>query len=769
MSSIRDPETSTYEQERKLLADTSEANASEAKPSTQGESSARESGRGVAEKDGTPETKPPPGEVEAEPANAVVLPPPRRLQTVKMIDHSIFHGEVTEDGVPHGVGILYSGLGQGRYSGQVRGGKKHGLGVLLQPNGGMFAGEWKEGSADGYGVKHTAFGDRQVGEWKDNELHGVGMEVNADGDVVWGVFVTGELDRSIHAEWTDTTQHQLLRAFCREQQALRMQELARQLEKDVFLREAVAISTKSFRSVDEVLVFDEQEEQALQEFLTQQRELLAQVQRDADNWKFREAQLKDRQKVLRAEITDKRNELSFVAKYAALADRRQEQLEDAERTLAMLQQQIQILQAKVDESMLQLARSDDQALSRMFVRPEGIHSGHWFGAGDHKDVRVALLLRKIRDFDIVILQEMFEIGSRQRRFVRAASELGFRYHAGSVWPMMTDRYLIDGGLLILSRYPIVERGQHIYSKGAGADGICAKGVLYARVQLSPDLSDSLHVFTTHTQAGDRLPEYRIRAAQLQELRAFIARTTQDDPHAPVLITGDFNLDARHNLTHDAATGDATATPCEESAVYEQLMSDLRSVLADGHQLVDLMKQHDSTKLAGCVHPITNGDGHATLHHKSDPLSPEKDGKCIDYIFFSPGVRERRSVSGDIPSLHLRVVGERSQVDHGDVAPLVRDEQEASTLEITHLSDHYGLRAELELEISPVRRPDGSIPSPKERLCETLQHHFPPSAFQQKTSYSWQWKVRVVLLLLVLLGTSVGVTAFKAIVWGVFLS
>ncbi|GLE11613.1 hypothetical protein PINS_up024143 [Pythium insidiosum] len=178
-----------------------------------------------------------------------------------------------------------------------------------------------------------------------------------------------------------------------------------------------------------------------------------------------------------------------------------------------------------------------------------------------------------------------------------------------------------------------------------------------------------------------------------------------------------------------------------------------------------MKQHDTTKLTGCWHPITNGDGHATLHHKSDPTSPEKDGKCIDYIFFSPGVRERRSVSGDIPSLHLRVVGNRTRVDHGDVAPLVRDEQEAATLEITHLSDHYGLRAELELEISPVHRPDGSVPPPRERLCETLQHHFPPSAFQQKTRYAWQWKVRVVLLLLTLLVTGAGITAAKVIAGG----
>lgn len=41
---------------------------------------------------------------------------------------------------------------------------------------------------------------------------------------------------------------------------------------------------------------------------------------------------------------------------------------------------------------------------QIFARPEGIHSGRCFSNGDYKDLRVSLLLRKIRDFDIVILQ-----------------------------------------------------------------------------------------------------------------------------------------------------------------------------------------------------------------------------------------------------------------------------------------------------------------------------------------------------------------------------
>uniref|UniRef100_K3XBZ0 sphingomyelin phosphodiesterase n=1 Tax=Globisporangium ultimum (strain ATCC 200006 / CBS 805.95 / DAOM BR144) TaxID=431595 RepID=K3XBZ0_GLOUD len=385
----------------------------------------------------------------------------------------------------------------------------------------------------------------------------------------------------------------------------------------------------------------------------------------------------------------------------------------------------------------------------IFARPEGIHSGKWFSSGDFKDLRISLLLRKIQDFDIVILQEMFEVGVRQKRFLRDAERLGFHYHCGSVWPSLTDRYLIDGGLLILSRFPIVERDQHAYTVGSGSDGICSKGVLYARVQLSSDLADSLHVFTTHTQAGDRIKEYKIRAAQLQEMHKFIKRTIRDDQDAPVLITGDFNLDARHNLAHDPKTGLPLSSHCRESDVYLQLVQDLQRALnstagGEDRQVIDLMKHHDTTKLENATHPITNGDGHSSLIHESDPTSLEKDGKCIDYMFFSPSTRVLHATGNDSSahSFQLRVVESKTTVDHCDIANLVDD---PSLLPITHLSDHYGLRAEFELEVVPVAHPDGETHHTFTRLYELLQLHFPRRAFAQTPKRLWMWKLLVGLL------------------------
>lgn len=261
------------------------------------------------------------------------------------------------------------------------------------------------------------------------------------------------------------------------------------------------------------------------------------------------------------------------------------------------------------------------------------------------------------------------------------------------------------------------------------------------MQLSPDLGDSLHVFTTHTQAGDRIREYSIRAAQLKEMQSFITRTIRDDREAPVLITGDFNLDARHNLAHDPRFEFPVSTHCLESEVYKQLVADLAKALGLGRRIVDLMKLHDATKVGGALHPITNGDGHSSLVHMSDPTSPDKDGKCIDYMFFSPSSRERRTSVGDTPNFQLRIVESRTTVDHCDVALLVDNQP----LPITHLSDHYGLRAEFELEITPVAHPNGSPAHHAMPLYELLQLYFPQRAFAQAAKRLWMWKLIVGLL------------------------
>ncbi len=62
-----------------------------------------------------------------------------------------------------------------------------------------------------------------------------------------------------------------------------------------------------------------------------------------------------------------------------------------------------------------------------------------------------------------------------------------------------DKELIDGGLLIVSRFPIVEtRFEKFNCKIPSllADGFVAKGLLYAKLDLGQ--KRMLHLFNTHT-------------------------------------------------------------------------------------------------------------------------------------------------------------------------------------------------------------------------------------------------------------------------------
>jgi len=96
----------------------------------------------------------------------------------------------------------------------------------------------------------------------------------------------------------------------------------------------------------------------------------------------------------------------------------------------------------------------------------------------------------------------------------------------------------DGGLVILSRYPIVTASAFVYSSFTGADQLASKGALYARIALEEIGVPYIHVFVTHTQAGKE--NEKIRKKQLEELKKFIDNATKGDNY-PIILMGDFNV------------------------------------------------------------------------------------------------------------------------------------------------------------------------------------------------------------------------------------
>eukprot|EP00033_Pygsuia_biforma_P004631 GCRY01005074.1.p1 GENE.GCRY01005074.1~~GCRY01005074.1.p1 ORF type:complete len:679 (+),score=107.74 GCRY01005074.1:230-2266(+) len=183
----------------------------------------------------------------------------------------------------------------------------------------------------------------------------------------------------------------------------------------------------------------------------------------------------------------------------------------------------------------------------IFIRPPFIKNNE----DDYKSERLNQFLQRIDEFDVICLQEMFSAFSwRKANFIAQAQAVGFKYYISN-----PSGLLSDGGLLILSRYPIVDFSWLSFSASASADSIAQKGALHAKILVG---NSFVHVFNTHLQSdyiGGNLNKTRLaRASQIKELRHFVlcsialewkAALSQKDPKFPlVLLTGDFNINGR---------------------------------------------------------------------------------------------------------------------------------------------------------------------------------------------------------------------------------
>lgn len=95
-----------------------------------------------------------------------------------------------------------------------------------------------------------------------------------------------------------------------------------------------------------------------------------------------------------------------------------------------------------------------------------------------------------------------------------------------------NQVLQGDGLLIVSRWPILETDHITYTACSGTDCFSRKGALYAKVHV--DGFGEIDVFDTHLNAGG---SESVRIQQMREFGAFIESKRGD---RPVFVTGDFN-------------------------------------------------------------------------------------------------------------------------------------------------------------------------------------------------------------------------------------
>ncbi|CAK4711266.1 unnamed protein product [Aphanomyces euteiches] len=144
--------------------------------------------------------------------------------------------------------------------------------------------------------------------------------------------------------------------------------------------------------------------------------------------------------------------------------------------------------------------------------------------------------------DVVTFAEA-DIDSQRQGMLDAFRKQGFNYHTTVVGDTDPFTSLLNGGVIIVSKWPILREAQHIYRQACHySDCLAAKGVKYARINKTVgNRSKAFNVFATHMQAWSTEAGRTDRIKQAEQFHAFAEAL--HIPHTePLIFAGDFNVD-----------------------------------------------------------------------------------------------------------------------------------------------------------------------------------------------------------------------------------
>lgn len=318
-----------------------------------------------------------------------------------------------------------------------------------------------------------------------------------------------------------------------------------------------------------------------------------------------------------------------------------------------------------------------------------------FGLDDFQHARIGLFLRMLAEqpdlavVDVICVQECYSgllfPGGYPELLAAGARTLGWRYAAVPPrWPAFPATLAANSGLLILSRRPILDWSGRAFGLSLEAANV-NRGVLHAR------LEGGIHVFTCHLSPGPGIagrglaglvgPLYRLaRKRQIHELAAFIQRQA---PSGATILAGDFNLD----LPFDSFRAEPASSPFALELFWTLksrcgLLEATSQVRGGGRQGV---RASESETSGGGV---TGGDTLRFLR-PTFGYAGEDDGVAERWLT-SFGNGQLRYACDD--AVLFRDVDGVEVVEEA----LVIHASRRPHLDVTHLSDHWAVRAKLKL-------------------------------------------------------------------------
>lgn len=154
--------------------------------------------------------------------------------------------------------------------------------------------------------------------------------------------------------------------------------------------------------------------------------------------------------------------------------------------------------------------------------------------------------------DVVVIQEAFDNSSSDALKANAAAAYPHQTpvmgRSKTGWDATSGAYSAttpeDGGVTILSKWPIVRKEQYVYKDACGADWYSNKGFVYTVLDVN---GSRVHVVGTHAQSTDpgcsAGEAAQMRSRQFRAMDAFL-----DAKNIPageqVIVAGDMNVDSR---------------------------------------------------------------------------------------------------------------------------------------------------------------------------------------------------------------------------------
>ena len=200
---------------------------------------------------------------------------------------------------------------------------------------------------------------------------------------------------------------------------------------------------------------------------------------------------------------------------------------------------------------------------------------------DDQDIRSKYYDEALLNYDAIIFQELFDDDERVELLGYLAPEYPYQSTVVDIPNHGALDPIQDGGVLVVSRWPIEAQDQMLFGNNCWDDDCLAyKGFKYAKIN---KLGVKYHLFGTHMDAFNELADVNMRKTQLQMAKTFIATKNIPTTEA-VLFGGDLNVD---KLTNKWGEYDSLWTPFFGAALPTYLGNENATWDSDkNHYLLD---------------------------------------------------------------------------------------------------------------------------------------------------------------------------------------